>query len=338
MDTVIATWFVADQPGQETRFPQMGQLSSTAPFQRVYWRCIAVFFATSVRVNPGRRHVLFTSAAVPDDIASLLGRLGVETVALPFRRRPPRGYHDSFGNQFYIFDILDHAARWKEPARLIVLDSDCVWLRPADAMEAAIDAHRVLAYRIGYPEDSPVNGTSRREMKAIAEDVLGRPLATVPDYCGGEIFAARSDALPGLMQTFDRLWQANLERWCVGAPKLNEEAHFLSLMYLEGGYPSATADGFIRRIWTTFRFRNSAPGDFGLTVWHLPNEKKTGLTDLYHQVVRTDSAFWTMPTGEAYVRWLGRMVGLPHRSPFKFVRDAALKVREKAAKLKPAPA
>jgi len=343
MDTVIATWFVADQPGQETQFPQMNQLSSTAAFQRVYWRCIAVFFATSVRVNPGRRHVLFTNTSVPADIAGLLAGWGVETVGLPFRRRPPRGYHGSFGNQFYIFDILDHAAGWGQlvkgrPARLIVLDSDCVWLRPADAMEAAIDAGGVLAYRIAYDEQQPVNGASRRDMKAVAEAVWGRTLPQVPDYCGGEIFAARTEALPGLMRSFDTLWQANLERWRAGQPKLNEEAHFLSLIYLEGGYPPASANRFIRRIWTNFRSRNSSADDVALTVWHLPSEKKTGLADLYGQVVRPDSAFWTVPVDESYVRLLGRAIGIPRRSAFKFVRDLALKLREKSARLVPVSA
>ncbi len=329
MDTVIATWFVADQPGQETSFPQMNQLSSLASFQRVYWRCIAVFFASSVRVNPGRRHMLFTNTTVPTDIAGLLEEWGVETVTLPFQRRPPKGYHGSFGNQFYIFDILDHAAGWAQAARLIVLDSDCVWVRPVDSMEDSIDQDGVLTYRLAYDESRPVNGASRQDMKAIAEAVWGRALPHAPDYCGGEIFAARTTALPGLMRSFEALWRANQERWRAGQPKLNEEAHFLSLMYLEGGHPSANANRFIRRIWTNFRSRNSTADDTALTIWHLPSEKKTGLSDLYHEVVRRDSAFWLVAMDERYVRLLSRAIGIPSRSPTKFARDLGLKLWER---------
>ncbi len=65
-NSVISTWFVADGQGEETAFPQIGELSSsTVQFQNIYWQCICVFFASSIRFNPQRQHVLFTNAAAP---------------------------------------------------------------------------------------------------------------------------------------------------------------------------------------------------------------------------------------------------------------------------------
>ena len=89
---LIATLLVLDRPGDASVFPQVGLDSSGRAFQDVYWRCVACFFASSVRQNPGCRHALFTNADVVPavdgfDIGELLHRLGVEVVRIPITHR-----------------------------------------------------------------------------------------------------------------------------------------------------------------------------------------------------------------------------------------------------------
>ena len=69
-ETIIATWR-ADSTEDQAHFPQVaGEITSPA-FQAVYWRCVACFFATLVKLRvPGRR-ILFTPAAT---ITHLRGR------------------------------------------------------------------------------------------------------------------------------------------------------------------------------------------------------------------------------------------------------------------------
>src|SRR5260370_32683554 len=113
-NSVISTWFVADGQGEETAFPQMGELSSsTVQFQNIYWQCICVFFGSSIRFNPRVEHVLFTNAAVPKigdfDVSAFLKATGVTIIQLPVTYRLPKGVFFGFGNQFYILDILKYA-------------------------------------------------------------------------------------------------------------------------------------------------------------------------------------------------------------------------------------
>lgn len=63
--TTLATWLYADPEGSESRYSQVEGRSSSADFQAVYWRCVVLFFATSVRHNPDARHLLYTNVSVP---------------------------------------------------------------------------------------------------------------------------------------------------------------------------------------------------------------------------------------------------------------------------------
>ena len=170
-DTAICTWFVSDAEADATFFPQIGANSNKRETQDIYWRCVACFFASSVVANPGRRHVFFSNAAPPvvDGVsfAELFRQWRVEVVTLPITYRLSKGEVKSWGNQFYIFDIIDWMAAATQTARWIVLDADCVWIRPADEIERAIDEHGVLTYELGDDEhaaDEAINGLSRDGM------------------------------------------------------------------------------------------------------------------------------------------------------------------------------
>jgi hypothetical protein len=117
---IISTWIYLDSPEERSEYPQVGSASHSAEFQKIYWRCIAVFFALSIEHNPGRRHLLFSnwraeSFPVIDglDLRAFLQGKGVEVVTLPLTWQTPPGWFGRWRNQFYIFDILSFfEAKW----------------------------------------------------------------------------------------------------------------------------------------------------------------------------------------------------------------------------------
>ena len=325
--TVIATWFVADSPEEGTFFPQLGTTSDAPEAQAAYWRCMTCFFASSLAVNPGARHIAYTNTVVPRvdgiDIAALLAGWGVEVQALPIGWRLPRGAVSAWGNQFYVFDVIRHFVQARPADRLILLDSDCVWLRGADAIERAIDQHGALTYLLGedeYPAASEINGLSRQSMARFLE-ANGGPSRTEIPYFGGEIYAANLATSAQVIEIAERLWP-QVQAHAPDAPR--EEAHLLSVIYAQLGIPGGTADPFIRRMWTTFNHHNLQASDRDLTIWHLPAEKRTGFRDLFSQITQS-ADMRTALTPAAF----GHHMGYPRRRPAKLARDLSLKVAEK---------
>ena len=331
---VICTWFVADDTANATFFPQVNSRSDAAASQAVYWRCTAGFYASSLAVNPVARHVFFTNTRLPvidgTDFAALFDRWGIETVTLPITYRLPRDAVSSWGNQFYIFDILDHFAAQPHDGPVIVLDSDCLWLKPVDEMAQAIDAAGALAYRLDHDEHadgSAINGLTRAQMAKFLGSV-GGPARDETPYFGGEIFAARADVVTRLAERARALWPQVIAQ---GSNSPREEAHFLSILYALEGMDQAMANGFIRRMWTTFHHNNLQASDASLAIWHLPAEKKTGFADLFREIAARPNLH---PARDGKALGLtapnyARLMGWPRRRPIKFLRDLSLKVAEK---------
>ena len=333
--TIIATWFVDDDAADATFFPQLGARSDDPGAKAVYWRCTAAFYASSLAHNPDARHVFYTNGLLPVvdgfDIAQAFERWGVDVVTLPITWRLPAGSVGSWGNQFYVFDVIAHVAANDPEDRLILLDSDCVWRKPADEMIAAIDREGALTYELGFdehPEGEAINGLSREAMAKFAARHGGGDAEAVP-YCGGEIYAATAPVNARIARRASDLWP-EIEAGAQDAPR--EEAHLLSVIYTLENIAIGTANPFIRRMWTTFHHNNLAPADRDLAIWHLPAEKRTGFSDLFADVARNPSRD---PRTDAKAMGLSdyrisRLMGYPRRSPVKFTRDLALKIREKA--------
>lgn len=339
LSPTIATWFVADDGTSATYFPQVGSRSDAPAAQAVYWRCTACFFASSIVVNPSARHVFYTNTQVPVvdgiDIAELFAMWGVEVVTLPITYRLPKGAVSSWGNQFYIFDVLAHYATSSSAAPLIVLDSDCIWVKSADTMVVEIANIGALTYFLGHdehPEGEAINGLTRAGMAEFLAANGGPRLGSTP-YFGGEIYAASAALTRAISARARALWPQVMTQ-AAAAPR--EEAHFLSILYaLEGvGLDRGsgdTANRFIRRMWTTFHHNNLAAADRDLSIWHLPAEKRTGFADLFAMITRDASLH---PARNAAAMGLhqqcyDRVMGFPRRSLRKFVRDFSLKLREK---------
>lgn len=262
---------------------------------------------------------------------AFLSRLGVEVVTLDLSYATPKGYHGRWRNQFYIFDIIKYLSRSLAPEETcLVLDSDCVWIAPAPPIEAALRRNGVLTYAETYPPDLLANGLTRSDMQEVYEQISGETLPGPPVYCGGEFFGATGAEVRRLAEQIDPVWEVLMERFARGEKRFNEEAQVLSYLYWKMGYPVGTADPFIRRIWTgpPLRFNTSSLYDYGLTIWHLPLEKERGIKWLFERLHRPGSAFWSIPTGRLFARYLGRHLGVHSLWPAKLARDYALLSRK----------
>ena len=335
--TVQATWLYAEREGEESVYPQVGGRSSSTWFQAVYWRCVAIFFASAARTSPGARRVLYTNVpTVPDvdghDLGAFLEALGGEVVVRPFTYVPPVGYYGSWRNQFYVLDLLDAFAETLADDDVgVLLDSDCVWTLPADALAEAARRHGALTFDVGLGPDEWQNGLTRREMGAIYADLDGAPVGPPPPYIGGELMATTGTTARALAEAARPVWEEMLRRHAGGLPKFNEEAHLLSYLYRRLGIAEGTANAFIERIYTSLKDgKNVAPEHLGLMLWHLPNEKRYGLRRLFPDVMDRASWFWTGAPDAAWRRRLGRVLGVPRRTPTKALLDVSAALRDKA--------
>src|SRR5579871_2560804 len=251
----IITWFVSDEANEATFLPQVQSLSHTPKTKITYWRCAVVFFASSLAVNPDARHVFFTNCDLPViegiDLASLFSCWGVEVVRLPITFRLECGAVSAWGNQFYVFDIIAYLAANALAEQAIILDSDCIWLKPIDEMADAIATSGCIGYFLGedeHPGDEAINGLSRAGMARFLA-THGGPLRGTTPYYGGEIYAARQDITCRIADRFAMLWPLVLGH-VSDAPR--EEAHLLSILYALDGIENCEGNRFIRRMWTTF--------------------------------------------------------------------------------------
>lgn len=328
---VIATWFVADDAGNATYFPQIETRSDSFEAQAIYWRCVIGFFASSLAVNPDCRHVFFTNAKIPVldglDLEELLIRWRVEVVHLDITRRLPRGSVSRWGNQFYVFDVIEYWASNESDCPLVLLDSDCVWIRSARQLTGALAEAGALTYVLELSDGAQMNGLSPNEMARFVASNSGVNRDAVP-YCAGEFIAA-TGAMVGKMADLEKqLWPAVMQQ---SADSPREEAHLLSIIYAMLGVAPGAGNQFIRRMWTTFRYNDVSAADMDLTVWHLPAEKRTGFADLYRQVVRhaeLDPREGQVPMGLNLANY-SKIMGVPQRSVSKFAGDLLCKLRTK---------
>lgn len=327
----ISTWIYLDSPEESSEYPQVGKQSHLADFQKVYWKCVAVFFALSTQFNPQRRHLLFSNKTLEEipqidgfDLQRFLKEKNVEVVTLPLTWQTPEGYFGKWRNQFYIFDILqfiendfksaDGSKSPTDPDKscFIILDSDCIINRPLDALFAEIARHGLLALPMPYSETHNINGVTREEMRQIYTELDGSDPGENPLYYGGEIFAATLPVIRQISAMAPAVWQNMLERHRANRPKLNEEAHFLSYCYHKTGR-FGSLERFIKRIWTSPQYTNVQPEDANLPIWHLPSEKTGGIALLFGQL-KNGNLKWNelggylgVPTRTKYLNWRHRL-------------------------------
>jgi hypothetical protein len=289
---IIATWIHIDAEGEESKYPQVSGKSSNLEFQRTYWECIIVFFASSLRFNKDKKHILFTNTdiiPILDDfnIKNFLSKNNVEIILVTNKYKVPKGYFESWNNQFYEFSILDYLSHnITKPYLILMLDSDCVFNAPVDYLfkELKFSRHPAFTYTIDYPEKYDINGLNRIEMQTIFNE-LGLECNTPPKYSGGEVLFAKSDFIENLCKDFNKLWNDLISRFENRCLKFNEEAHTLSYYYYKYDADLGKLNGNIKRCWTNpFSYINIRQEDLYLDILHLPSEKKVGIRKIYRLI------------------------------------------------------
>lgn len=333
----ISTWFYEEAPGEGGTYPQVGGNPSSERFLDVYRRCVAVFFASARRVAPEANLTLFMNgpwrgdatrtAQVVDD---LLGALEVSRRVVPCEFAPPRTWHANWRNQFYVFDALNALnEQMRRDDLAVLLDSDMVWTRTLRArlLWSDLEEKGQLAYAIDYAPDYPINGLTRAELTRIAGELSGSRPHHPLLYAGGEFIAARADRCEQLVLAAKALWPRVLERHREGLSNFSEEAHMLSYLLWQLGFPVTGGSEHIKRIWTqVWRTQTGHPDDLKLTLWHVPAEKRYGLRRLFSRLSSVGPKSWLSIPDDEWLRLSGKALGVPRNSNTKRVRDVGFAV------------
>lgn len=316
----ICTWLCADEKGEESIFPQTGQKSSTQSHQNIYWRCLTVFYITSRRFNKQEKHLLFTNVKnlpIVDgrNISDILRDLDVEVIFTDFKYKTPKGYWGAFQNQFYEFSILEHITlnNNNPDDQYMILDSDCIFMRPAKQLfdEAAANGG-FLSFEDECTTELVINGLSRKNMKTVYEELLGRQINEIPGYHLGEFYLSSVKNTKAIFSDFKELWKIMLERHSAGLPKFNEEAHTLSYLYYKNDLKATANKTLMKRIWTNPLFyRNVATSDTQLAIWHLPAEKTFGIARLYEYFMNASRNYGFDISDEDYAEYVQKALGIP---------------------------
>ena len=108
---IIGTWLLLDSAEEASYYPATGFQSSDNPqVHRIYWRCVACYFASAFRMfGDAYRLVLYTTATeLPREVEKVLSGCGVEVERVALAHLPPPGYLHAWRNQFYILDVIRH--------------------------------------------------------------------------------------------------------------------------------------------------------------------------------------------------------------------------------------
>jgi hypothetical protein len=288
MSNILATWICIDSDQIASYFPSTKGSSSDQETQNVYWRCLAVSMYTARFFNPAVRLVVFSNMnelPIVDgvDFKAIFRELNIQLYQTPFEYITPIGYYKEWRNQFFEFSIMKFIAShddFKEDDNFCLIDSDCVITGNLEPMFCSIDQNGILCYDLYYPENQPINGNSRMDMKNIFQTLSGRVITKVPTYYAGEYLGARLHIVRKLMGSFGDTWDKLIELHRKQLPRLHEEAHVFSYLFYLNGYENNFANKFIKRLWTT-TYRNVKVGDEELLIWHLPAEKIYGFKKMF---------------------------------------------------------
>lgn len=289
MKKLIATWVHLTnhtQGGGLKKLERDGQQS-----QINNWRCMVVFFESSLRYNQDAEHLLFTNAkAIPSvdgfNIEAYLRANNIRIVRLDNQFSLPKGYCNSWRSRFYTLSILDYLKQHtEEEDKVLLLDSDCIFRKPMDDAFELLDFHEAITYEINYEETHNINGLNRIQMQEVFSD-LGLKLDSPPHYSGAEVLFAKGKFIQKIAKEITPLYYKSLERFKQNKLRFKEEAHTLSFFYHKHHAIIGGMNKYIRRLWTNPNIlRNATEADRSLYIWHLPNERKNGLRDLYKLIV-----------------------------------------------------
>ena len=263
--------------------------------------------------------MLFTNVKTLPDVdgrkmTDILSDLDVEVVFTDFKYKTPKGYFGMFQNQFYEFSILEHIVQNNTNLddHYMILDSDCIFLKPAKILFDEAAGQGFLSFEDECTTDLVIHGLSRKNMKSVYEDLLGKAIDEIPGYHLGEFYLSSVKNTRTIFSGFQELWPILMKRFEQGLPKFNEEAHTLSYLYYKNGFIASKSKTLMKRIWTNPLFyRNVSPSDTKLVVWHLPAEKTFGIAKLYDYFMNQSVNYGLNTSDTEYVNYVQKTLGIP---------------------------
>lgn len=318
----ICTWICTDAVGEESIYPQTGEKSSGQKHQNIYWRCILLFFATSKRFNKTQKHLLFSNTKLMPildgrRVDEMLAELEVQIIFTDFNYKTPKGYFNLFQNQFYEFSILEYIVNNNRNLtdHYLILDSDCIFTQSVQTLFRAATPKGFMSFEDDCTTDLVIHGLSRKDMKMVYEELLGRNIDTIPGYHLGEFFLASVKNIGIIFEDFKSLWPKLLSRYEQKLLKFNEEAQTLSFIYYKNNFKASTNKTFLKRIWTNPVFyRNVENTDVNVAIWHLPAEKTYGLSALYQALILDEEHFGLKISHNLYMAKIKELLGIPYLS------------------------
>lgn len=297
----IATWFYKESDQEASFYPQMGEKGNSALVHSIYMQIQLPFFITFHHYNPEAHFLFFTNlraSDLPSYLLQLFEKLQVEVVTLPYTSRPPKGWYAAWQNQFYLYDILKEMEhRMGDEDCLLISDADCLCHTSLRSLFDCTRNDGSALYEFITDTNYVINGITLPQLSRFYEACYKKAPQKPITYYGGEFIVLRQDAIKRINAAFPSLWEFNLKSAHNGSPKLNEEAHVMSILAEHLQLRNNTANSYVKRMWTNPQYNNVRTGDENYPVWHLPYEKKRGLYYLYQMLkkdmdITNETDFW----------------------------------------------
>lgn len=309
MRNYLVTWFYAEKEDDESFYPSVGGNTSSPKFQEVYWKCVYNLYNSAKLVGGiDVKFLFFTNVPnIPTDvdgidISEYFRQVGVDVVQLELSNKTPMDWYGAWRNQFYLFDILQYLEGLE--GNYLILDSDCIIRKSLSPIFKAIEKNKIITYDCKYSFSHDINGISINKMNELYKEFYTEEPSKL-SYKGGEFIGVSGEIIKNILREYSLLWNLNYKKYQEKETKLNEEAHFLSMIYCRLGITDSVGNKYIKRMWTALRCDNIDSYDKDLIIWHLPSEKKYALLKLFKWFANKKI------TGEDYLNYSSILLSIP---------------------------
>lgn len=291
----IVSWFYLEEKGNESSYAQVSAKSTSRKFQDTYWKCIVSFYYTSIIKNKNAKHIFYTNSKnipIVDgfDVEEFFKIHNIEVRMQELTNKTPLDWHGAWRNQFYVFDILAAlSSSVNEDDSVIILDSDCIVNTELDELFKEIKDGGLVSYLIGYEKNHIINGINTLQMRELYKQFYKD--SSDIEYYGGEFIGINGACIKELLREYKYLWEQNYCNYKENKIKLNEEAHFLSMLYHRLNLANDLGNKHIKRIWNGLNYNNVQENDKYLDIYHLPAQKTTGFSYFFQKIIKEKRSY-----------------------------------------------
>lgn len=327
MNIVTSICVDTESSHDRIKYPNLDVKDSAARRAR-YWQFVTTFCCSSVRCNPQLQHLVYTNDEEPvldrgRDLREFLASIGVEIRHLPFETYvPPASSGTKFRNAYYKLDVLRALASLPADDGSLLVDSDCLWVRPNPAVKQEMESGKLLLYDV-YERTDPFQrepkDMSRAEMGELYTQLDPGYPEKFPVWYGGEFVGGKHATLRKIIAELDDDFAMMVEKsreqqfvFRDGWNIFDGDEFQLSFVCNKGLVTNTDMRPYLKRIWSQEYLSNVQNEDVDLTIWHLPGEKERGLPLLFEEALNRQSAFWTTAVSDL-PGFLGGYVGVPVR-------------------------